>query len=111
MARCCRVQPARACCGLSTVCRWPACQRTRGAHVATSACHATSQAAYKIDGVATDIVLTRYADKIFVVVTQFKKMGSLVGSCRSRFFFAVTLGDADLPLKKNTHARTHAPGQ
>lgn len=36
------------------------------------------QAAITINGVHTEILLTGYADKIFVVITQYGKIGSLV---------------------------------
>jgi proteasome assembly chaperone 3 len=36
------------------------------------------QAAIAIDGVHTEILLTGFADKIFVVITQYGKIGSLV---------------------------------
>lgn len=36
------------------------------------------QAAITINGVHTEIFLTGYADKIFVVITQYGKIGSLV---------------------------------
>ncbi|OAD03511.1 hypothetical protein MUCCIDRAFT_124487, partial [Mucor lusitanicus CBS 277.49] len=36
------------------------------------------QAAITINGVHTEILLTGYADKIFVVITQYGKIGSLI---------------------------------
>lgn len=36
------------------------------------------QAAITIDGIHTEILLTGFADKIFVVITQYGKIGSLV---------------------------------
>lgn len=36
------------------------------------------QAACDIDGVHTEVLVTGFADKIFIVVTQFGRIGSLV---------------------------------
>ena len=38
------------------------------------------QACELIDGVPTELVATRYANAVFIIVTQLKKMGTLVGS-------------------------------
>ncbi|XP_077981913.1 proteasome assembly chaperone 3-like [Glandiceps talaboti] len=38
----------------------------------------TKQGASSVDGIHTDIVCTAFADRIFVVVTQFQKLGTLV---------------------------------
>lgn len=36
------------------------------------------QAAISVNGVHTEILLTGFADKIFIVITQYGKIGSLV---------------------------------
>lgn len=43
------------------------------------------QAAITVNGVHTEILLTGFADKIFVVITQYGKIGSLV----STFLFMI----------------------
>lgn len=47
------------------------------------------QAAIDIKGVHTEILLTSFADRIFVVVTQYGKIGSLVNIV---FFFTCIYG-------------------
>eukprot|EP00457_Paulinella_chromatophora_P015996 gb/GEZN01016714.1/.p1 GENE.gb/GEZN01016714.1/~~gb/GEZN01016714.1/.p1 ORF type:complete len:155 (+),score=25.10 gb/GEZN01016714.1/:126-590(+) len=36
------------------------------------------QFAFKLDGVRTEVVLTPFKDKVFIIITQNKKMGSLL---------------------------------
>jgi len=36
----------------------------------------------RIDGTETDIVLNDYRDRLFIILTQYKKLGSLVAVCR-----------------------------
>lgn len=36
----------------------------------------------KIDGIHTDIVLQDYSDRLFIVLTQFMKLGSLISVCK-----------------------------
>ena len=36
------------------------------------------QAAITVNGVHTEVLLTNFADKIFIVITQYGKIGSLV---------------------------------
>ena len=40
----------------------------------------TLQAAASIDGVHTEVVCTAYADRVFVLVTQLRKVGNLVSA-------------------------------
>lgn len=36
----------------------------------------------KIDGTETDIILNDYRDRLFIILTQYKKLGSLIAVCR-----------------------------
>eukprot|EP00386_Alphamonas_edax_P009478 GDKI01031164.1.p1 GENE.GDKI01031164.1~~GDKI01031164.1.p1 ORF type:complete len:135 (-),score=34.70 GDKI01031164.1:31-408(-) len=39
------------------------------------------QYTFEVDGISTDLVVTQFANKWFVVLTQYKKIGSLIESC------------------------------
>ena len=50
----------------------------KGTTVAVSFIMATRQLSRELDGRATDVVLQTFADCIFVLVTQLRKVGTLV---------------------------------